>query len=68
MDLIDIPRPNNPRFVVQCFVLALIIFYYLKGMGYIKFIIYLLSIIIIEILVRYLFPNYVKYFDKYKAK
>ena len=68
MNLMDIPSPANPRFFAQCVILALIIFYNLKGMGYIKYLIYIVAIIIVELLVRYLFPKYVKYFDKYKTK
>ena len=59
-------RPNNPRFFGQCFLIALPILYFLRDMGYEKFIIYVAAIIIVEVLVRKFFPNYVSYFNKYK--
>ena len=59
-------RPNNPRFFAQCVLIAFPILYFLKDMGYEKFIIYIVAIIIVEVFVRKFFPNYVKYFNKFK--
>jgi hypothetical protein len=60
-------RPNNPRFAAQCFLISFPILHFLRDMkGYEKFIIYIVAIIIAEVLVRKFFPNYVKYFNKFK--
>ena len=60
-------RPNNPRFAAQCCLIALPILHFLNDMkGYEQFIIYTVSIIIVEVFVRKFFPNYIKYFNKYK--
>jgi len=60
-------RPNNPRFAAQCFLIVFPILYFFDDMkGYEKFIIYTVAIIIVEVFVRKFFPNYVKYFNKFK--
>ena len=61
-------RPNNPRFVAQCFLISLLILYFLKDMGFEKYIICLVASFIVEFLVGKLFPNYVKYFDRFKKR
>tara|TARA_Y100000768_G_scaffold103230_1_gene75456 strand:+ start:319 stop:525 length:207 start_codon:yes stop_codon:yes gene_type:complete len=61
-------RPNNPRFVAQCFLISLPILYFLKDMGFEKYIICLVASFIVEFLVGKLFPNYVKYFDRFKKR